>query len=903
MVVLAGVLALFSLPFFFIRLFQRKEGKTILLGWAQDLFVVLLPLSVVALTHTLFSWHSNLLLVALGGVYFLFYSFVLVDACLYHKLQLRFDFSFISAFREVNSFFDSVKTTEMVLFLGGCLFSAVFPFSLITLLKDDLSVLQDIGFLLLMLALAGFGTLASYFVYAKSDLYSFENLILRQVRRGLERWWNVLFRGNNKEDLSFLKSKNERCHYLDTAAPLLKCTTGFFGEKQCSIDVKKGERPHVIFLFLESFRSQEISSLTPHFKALSNEGIYFKNFYANAIPTYRTVISSLFGIPAIMDEWWSPSKLDFPLISLADILSQNGYCSSYVHGGSLQLENKRNFFARYGFETVLGKNDILKKCPHASKTSWGIHDEHVMKYGVDYLLEHRDTPQFLTLSTLSNHEPWIAPKDFTSPKISEDLPQAKQRFLKTVHYTDHCLGLFVDLLKKHNLSKDVVLFVMGDHGFPMGEHGDNFILQRNLYEENIHVPLLICAEGRIEDPITMECVASQVDLIPTVMDLLHVTGVNHSVGTTLLRECAEREAFFYNPYVYHYLGLRRGDYKAIVTQLTSELELYDLVSDPEEAVDLSNAMSEQAQGLQARILQYEKVLTSLSQKRAFAKNRDKEKASTPALTSLNLSRQLALSRDQLSALAQSNPELQELNLSHCATIVDESFLPFLEHCPKLHSLNLSHCVALSESLVERIFISCSALEELRLEYLCLNEGLFDRIDQSLSSLLLLHLRGGAQINDHDVEKLAKLCPNVEEMSLTCSNLSRKGLEKLFSSFSFKLVTLEGGEHLLEDDLIHSFKGAESVESLSLTDFSVSDRFLYVVKARPMHFFSIDCANGITDEGLESLHHWEIKHLNLGYPKNVSQDALLALRESLPSLRSLFCNGLPLCLNSLSQRAF
>ena len=79
-----------------------------------------------------------------------------------------------------------------------------------------------------------------------------------------------------------------------------------------------------------------------------------------------------------------------------------------------------------------------------------------------------------------------------------------------------------------------------------------------LYEENVRVPLLILAPGRLSGPVEIDAPASQVDLLPTVMDLFGMTGLNHAVGTSLARKTTDRTAFFSNPFGPGYLGRRSG---------------------------------------------------------------------------------------------------------------------------------------------------------------------------------------------------------------------------------------------------------------------------------------------------------------------------------------------------------
>ena len=64
------------------------------------------------------------------------------------------------------------------------------------------------------------------------------------------------------------------------------------------------------------------------------------------------------------------------------------------------------------------------------------------------------------------------------------------------------------------------------------------MLFRNFYANGIQTTRAVIAS----------LFGSQIDLLPTVMDLLGLTGVNHAVGTSLVRRVVDRTAYFNNPF-------------------------------------------------------------------------------------------------------------------------------------------------------------------------------------------------------------------------------------------------------------------------------------------------------------------------------------------------------------------
>ena len=119
---------------------------------------------------------------------------------------------------------------------------------------------------------------------------------------------------------------SEQSRYLDPKYPLLRHTDRFQGKKR--FELIRGEKPHVLFIFLESFRAKNVGCLggspavSPHFDRLAEKGILFTQFYANGLQTYRAMISSFFGIPAHLKTASLEPFCSIPLIGLPQILKE-----------------------------------------------------------------------------------------------------------------------------------------------------------------------------------------------------------------------------------------------------------------------------------------------------------------------------------------------------------------------------------------------------------------------------------------------------------------------------------------------------------------------------------------------------------------------------------------------------
>lgn len=152
----------------------------------------------------------------------------------------------------------------------------------------------------------------------------------------------------------------------------------------------------------------------------------------------------------------------------------------------------------------------------------------------------------------------------------------------------------------------------------MGEHHQNFNQQMNLYNEQIHVPFLIYAPGRIEAPQVITTPSSQLDLLPTFMDLFQIEGLNHSIGSSLVRKRENPTVYFHNPYMHNYLGARKGRYKCIYLKNIQEVLLFDLETDPEERKNIADDHPYIVAELLRDLIDYEKGMQRCYDRRCVA---------------------------------------------------------------------------------------------------------------------------------------------------------------------------------------------------------------------------------------------------------------------------------------------
>ncbi len=288
----------------------------------------------------------------------------------------------------------------------------------------------------------------------------------------------------------------------------------------------KAERPqNLVIVVEESLGAEFVGSLgglplTPNLDALADEGIWFENLYATGTRSARGLEAIVTGFPPTTSQ--SVLKLgraqkDF--FTIGEFLRRRGYDTSFIYGGEAQFDNMRRFFANNGFETVLDKHDFENP---EFFGSWGVCDEDVFDYAHEYFMAlDPDRPFVSVLFTTSNHTPW----EFPDGRI-ELYEQPKATRNNSVKYADFALGEFIRKARTADYWNNTVFLIVSDHNSRV--YGSELVPI-----ERFHIPGLILG-GSIE-PQRWSRVASQIDLVPTLLSLIGVDGEHPAIGIDLTR--------------------------------------------------------------------------------------------------------------------------------------------------------------------------------------------------------------------------------------------------------------------------------------------------------------------------------------------------------------------------------
>ncbi len=184
--------------------------------------------------------------------------------------------------------------------------------------------------------------------------------------------------------------------------------------------------------------------------------------------------------------------------------------------------------------------------------------------------------------------------------VQDDVRWKYQRYAKTyaasVKSMDRQIGRLLDYLEANSLMEDTIVLYSSDQGFFLGENG--WFDKRWMDEVSSQVPLLIEWRGHIKPGTASDALVQNIDFAPTLLAAAGVKPKKPMHGVSLLPLFEEEAApwsrdlyyhFYENPGFHgvarHY-GVRTERYKLVYYYQNDEWELFDLVTDPQDQVNL-----------------------------------------------------------------------------------------------------------------------------------------------------------------------------------------------------------------------------------------------------------------------------------------------------------------------------
>lgn len=283
-----------------------------------------------------------------------------------------------------------------------------------------------------------------------------------------------------------------------------------------------------VLIVMESHRALQVGHLapygatrsaTPFLDSLALANHYWTRMTASGVPTINALLSIHLSIPPhptrqLASEFATLRHEAFPVV-----FGRAGYVTRFFSAADPAWDNQTPWLRQWYQGTRYDRSRENDAAMFADMAAW-------MRDSLS-----SDRPFFLTAMTKSNHYPFNPAPSMAKP--AKDAPLV-DRMSGTMRYADSCLRVFFAAARSRPWFDHTVFVILGDHGFPLSEHGSSQI-GYGLYTESIWLPLVIVgSHPALGAPGPRHELAAQVDLAPTFLDLAGLKVPNAQTGHSLV---------------------------------------------------------------------------------------------------------------------------------------------------------------------------------------------------------------------------------------------------------------------------------------------------------------------------------------------------------------------------------
>ncbi len=409
----------------------------------------------------------------------------------------------------------------------------------------------------------------------------------------------------------------------------------------CTGDSQGNERPNIIFIMADDLGYGDLGSYgqqllqTPNIDRLAAEGLRFTQAYAGGpvcTPSRCVLMTGMHnGHAAARDNIpHYNTYLHEEDITIAEILQDAGYRCGGVGKWSLGDNGTEGSATNQGFDMWFGylnQDHAHYYYPEYLDDNYSVENqgrfelsgntESRQHYSHDLLTERalqfiRDSQQelfFLYAAITLPH--FSAPEEdsdgltvpTTDPYSEMDWDEKSKKYASMVHMVDRDVGRIVQLVDELGLKDNTLIIFTSDnggHSVIWKDFDTNGALRgykRDLTEGGIRVPFIARWPGKVPAGKTSDEIISFQDMMPTFAEFaqtstpVNIDGI--SVVSALLGKDLERE----HPYLYWDYGhcrdrydqaVRIGDWKGIKHGVNGKIQLYNLVNDIGEEINVAD---------------------------------------------------------------------------------------------------------------------------------------------------------------------------------------------------------------------------------------------------------------------------------------------------------------------------
>ena len=346
-------------------------------------------------------------------------------------------------------------------------------------------------------------------------------------------------------------------------------------------------KKNVVVLIVESFGREYIGALnwnlengtykgyTPHVDSLISLSTTFERSFCNGRKSIDGMPSILSSIPMFVEPFFlTPASMN-QVSGIASLLGSKGYQTAFFHGAQRGSMGFMAFARKTGFQEYYGREDYDADARFNGDEDfdgmWAIWDEPFLQYYCTKMNEMQQ-PFMTAVFTASSHHPYVVPD-----KYKDVYPEEGIIMHKCIRYTDMAIGRFFQEASRQPWFQNTIFVLTSDHT-NMSDH--------DYYQTDLGgfcSPIIIYEPGSSREPSVEPKIAQQIDILPTVMGMLHYPDPYFGFGIDLMNTPADSTwAVNYLNGIYQYVKHGHllqfdGQHTRAVYSLTDSMMKHNLV--------------------------------------------------------------------------------------------------------------------------------------------------------------------------------------------------------------------------------------------------------------------------------------------------------------------------------------
>ena len=369
---------------------------------------------------------------------------------------------------------------------------------------------------------------------------------------------------------------------------------------------------NILLIGIDSLSARNMSAYgyhrqtTPHIDKFASEGVLFERYYCPSVPTTSGYGSMLTG-----KDCFGNTLVGFkgnPAAQGFDNYLQFEGWGDWEHRPSRKAENLNDVTLPELHRLAAGDAPFFLFLRHMDP-----HSPYLPPSPFDRMFYEGNEcdPNNRSMDPVKEFKPfWDYFASWLPPGIT-DAEYVIAQYDGAVAYMDACIQRIFTTLETLGIADNTLVIINSDHGETLMDHGCYFD-HHGMYDCTLHVPLIMRLPGRLPAGKRVSGMTQHQDLVPTVMDLLELDCDRAFDGRSMLPMMHGEVPTNYSEfYITECTWMRKHGWRTAEWKLIQalepdfhfmpEIELYNLLEDPEENTNLANEAPEIRDALLTRM--------------------------------------------------------------------------------------------------------------------------------------------------------------------------------------------------------------------------------------------------------------------------------------------------------------